>query len=784
MEKTATMSSLSPRQYGKAGGRFSETASGTGRTMGFPDVLDGAESVGGGDDDDREERQTADQRAAVSREMTNLLARRLDGLAKLARVWQHAADEDVNPYSKERSKLVRDPRTEEKESVGDTESVSPDARGGRRVKEDDSRFRMPTRQEETDEKEMSMLDSLRKQLHAAETSLMSHMVENIRFRIDRAPPFNVPWKVILHYSALSMVVPQTRSNALQRHLKFWLTKSATCQLLRSAFWYMHCFCFQGDSEDAQEVLLERIAEANATLIRSVKTNTKFFFSRFPFAIAFAVLQAFFYYVPGSRSHYTRAFRLQVYVVMCRLLTGFDMAAVTVQRKAEEYYPEEAPAGSEAAGNLSVAQRRAAAAAAVASRADDTGPRPSTAYASPHLSAPWAARVDAIHSLPTRLAFPVINGGEQLGAPRRSLQRATSAPAARTRRPSGSSIGDTGMPPRGGGADFAPSRLVSGSRARSITAGGRASAVTVLSDASGGNKDRPSQVDREAQERLNQLIETSQGRQVRQSFLASGMSPLMQRFLKKEDPGVGVPTKLKRTTPVSWVRTGGVDTFRRTPQRTDVRKLLQRHVALKEAYDQDTRSLEPQRKQEVEAVLARGKAVLRGGMSHVSKFCLDLSRPTDEEKMRKKKRKDIERKKERERKKGSQYGNFRGSDDDRDEEDMYVPYSETKEAREAQLAALPSPSPLLPSRGQTTSIGAALEYGIDIPSRIASPTQRQRRKKGDGPPLSSTTSSHHMRTGMTHSAGSHSRRASSASGASRRHSRGDGAEPPLSRSRIA
>ena len=111
-------------------------------------------------------------------------------------------------------------------------------------------------------------------------------------------------------------------------------------MLKHLFWFVHCYCFQNDSQHLQEQLLTLVSRDYVALLGLVTRNKDYFFENFPYAMAFAVCTGFHHFVPGSRSRFTPAWRLQVYVLVCRVLCGMDVCAVTVQRMQETLFEDE------------------------------------------------------------------------------------------------------------------------------------------------------------------------------------------------------------------------------------------------------------------------------------------------------------------------------------------------------------------------------------------------------------------------------------------------------------
>jgi len=96
-----------------------------------------------------------------------------------------------------------------------------------------------------------------------------------------------------------------------------------------------------------------------------------------------------------------------------------------------------------------------------------------------------------------------------------------------------------------------------------------------------------------------------------------------------DPGAiaSQTVTLKRTAPVPWSRVGGVDTFHPelAPNRSARARLLQeQHGARVQEFRSASKLHRSKLRHELRTIGTQKKEVLQGGVSCVSKFCLDLS----------------------------------------------------------------------------------------------------------------------------------------------------------------
>jgi hypothetical protein len=91
---------------------------------------------------------------------------------------------------------------------------------------------------------------------------------------------------------------------------------------------------------ATEILVDTLAQQSFAMLRAVNSNKYLFAHFFPFAAAAAVHDAFVYLLPGSRAAYTGVFRLEVFLMVARLLSGVELAPVTCVKMMATLFPDE------------------------------------------------------------------------------------------------------------------------------------------------------------------------------------------------------------------------------------------------------------------------------------------------------------------------------------------------------------------------------------------------------------------------------------------------------------
>jgi hypothetical protein len=94
---------------------------------------------------------------------------------------------------------------------------------------------------------------------------------------------------------------------------------------------------------ATEILADSLAQQSFAMLRHVDSNKYLYAHFFPDAAAAAVHDVFLYLLPGSRPAYTGVFKLEVFHIVTRLLSGVELAPVTVSKMIDSLFPAERPA---------------------------------------------------------------------------------------------------------------------------------------------------------------------------------------------------------------------------------------------------------------------------------------------------------------------------------------------------------------------------------------------------------------------------------------------------------
>eukprot|EP00937_MAST-01D_sp_MAST-1D-sp2_P005572 g5572.t1 len=414
-------------------------------------------------------------------------------------------------------------------------------------------------------------------------SYVTRSVENVQYRIGEFPigmgPMEKQPKLLLSHA-----LQRIATLGAERMLKHFTLNVLSRKLYCEAFWFTHCKHFQPDSQREQEHLLREMSATTVKLNSVLAHHKDFFYRMFPYLVASAITWGFFYVCPGSRHFYTASFKGAVYERTAAILMGAAVCPVSVSLMRKKLFPdeevdevEEPPTEEELAEKqqnavaIMLADVQAGARAAQAGHAAtgrgllsemDVGAEGTLAAA--------AAAADAD-------AAPLVRRG--------SAAASASASASASARGAGAA-GENAPPPL--------ERFVA------------RPAVTVEDD---DDLDAPIM-----------LVH-----QTREKFQAAALSPLVQSYLgHASDTGGRHGYTLLRTAPVRNCHVGGEDTFRQRPSRAKIHEQMARenrqHRAafLKEKYG-SLRRLQGS----LQKIDQRKQKVLRGGVSDVGGFCLQL-----------------------------------------------------------------------------------------------------------------------------------------------------------------
>ena len=302
-------------------------------------------------------------------------------------------------------------------------------------------------------------------------------------------------------------------------------------------------------------------------------------------MANAVYSAFYYLCPGSRHLYTKAFRRILYLQIAQLLTGLDVCPTTVQVLRAQLFPDEI-LEDEGDGEQS----------------DGLPPLPH-------------AQAEKPGSPDPSLAAPSMDVGEDDDGGR-----------------SGSGGGGVraGRKGKGGGPSRSASAPLLGTKGRpagqqdardnDATAALFENNPNPVSSYTGGRSTlrfRPTQPAELAR---------ALPRQGKEAFNASKVSPLLQQYLEHGSSTCGRrPEVMKRTTPVSWCRTGGSETFRRTSGRKEVHESISnQHAVAAAAFKKEAAEERKKLRRDLNSIERESRKVTKGGAVAIGRYALDLT----------------------------------------------------------------------------------------------------------------------------------------------------------------
>lgn len=176
----------------------------------------------------------------------------------------------------------------------------------------------------------------RLKLVAAES--MSRFVDSIAFDPHATVQVvNPPVPLAAQYTA-ARIQPKY---AAARFSEAFLQEN-TYSIILQCFWLVHTKLFNDRAHFVMEVLLQTLARSYVVLLTTEVPNRYAFAETLPFAVCDAIYALFYYYVAGSRPLYTRKFQFDTQLLISRVLSGIELAPITVLLQQERLFPDDIP----------------------------------------------------------------------------------------------------------------------------------------------------------------------------------------------------------------------------------------------------------------------------------------------------------------------------------------------------------------------------------------------------------------------------------------------------------
>ena len=159
-------------------------------------------------------------------------------------------------------------------------------------------------------------------------------VKNTVFKSLRNPPFDVGAMQVLHDTSKRIKLPRRDG---YRAFKQLFVGPTSATLLTQMFWWFHCKLFQTNSQGAQAMLMDALAETYVKLFWSLTGSTRdYFLEHFPLAASAALWAAFIEAFPSSRVEFGEQFKTAVLCEARRLFSGVEMTPQMAAAVRERY----------------------------------------------------------------------------------------------------------------------------------------------------------------------------------------------------------------------------------------------------------------------------------------------------------------------------------------------------------------------------------------------------------------------------------------------------------------
>jgi hypothetical protein len=361
----------------------------------------------------------------------------------------------------------------------------------------------------------------------------------------------------------------------------------SCNLYVYMYWFVHCRFFQPDSTAEQTYLLSKVAVIYTQLlsVKALQAHKDFFFKNYPFVQSSAIILGFKYLCPGNQSLYTPTFKRIVFKTIATLLSGVDICPGSIDAIRRGMYPDDV--------DTVVVDAKDKSAAALSN--NTLPPLPFAAAREGDGKEGQGPQTPGANALPTGGILhadgeDVVRGGrpglKKREVPERQQQQQQQAQVSSYR------FDVTTL-----SSSLSTSFLISDSSIAGTTSelsrshrsfiDTSADALTLrsvlppVSKFTGAREtlrfrpDKPSQLGSSILPRQQQVV-----------FDASGISPLLRQYLVSDGSAsesggpattgtLGKSQFLRRTEPVKWCKTGGVDTHRKIPSRREAHDAIRR-----------------------------------------------------------------------------------------------------------------------------------------------------------------------------------------------------------------
>ncbi|GMH80030.1 hypothetical protein TL16_g08371 [Triparma laevis f. inornata] len=387
----------------------------------------------------------------------------------------------------------------------------------------------------------------------------------------------------------------------EQTLKKLCTNKLSCNIFVYFFWFIHCRFFQLNSDVEQLYLLSKVATVYTQLLstKQLEANKDFFFIHYPFVLGQSIILGFKYLCPGNQSLFQYDFKKILYLTCARLLSGVDVCPGSVNQFRHSMFPDDRVEG-EGEGN------------------GNTLPNIILS----------GAKVDEDQNNMMAMGGMggVLTGEDDTNNPQHNMSSLLFGGGNALE-----GVDEDEIKARGGRGDGRDAVLT-----KNLADENERTTSRMKTSASMPNFDHaefpPVQKFTGARDTLRFRPEKPATlgkkvipRQQQKKFDASGISPLLQQYLDHHsDTGGRRPQSLKRTEPVKWCRTGGVDTHIKIPSRKDLHdKFMSDYRKAKRGKSVEIAKSMRTMVEDVRHLEEERRHVLRGGSTSIGKTAIDV-----------------------------------------------------------------------------------------------------------------------------------------------------------------
>ena len=429
----------------------------------------------------------------------------------------------------------------------------------------------------------------------------------LTFSVHNVNPFNEPWPIRLGGTEmqpkwlLTLAAEKLVLVAGESMMKRLCLHELSCHIFVYMYWFIHCRFFQAGTEVEQQYLLSKVAAIYTQLLslKALEAHKDFFFKNYPFVLSQAIVLGFKYLCPGNQSLYTPTLKRILFLTVAQLLTGVDVCPGSVNFLRHEVYPEDAVDGP---SNPNESNKLPPLPFVGGNKQEEEEEKARMEMGGGGMGNTKGGILglddnDEYNNSSILFGVDTMFGGEGGEIPKYTYKGTGALTDNDGKEDAGTKMNKSISMPNFDSAEFPPVNKFTGPR-----------------ETLRFRPDKPSYM-------VNKYLP----RQQQVKFDASSISPLLQQYLDHHSDTAGrKPQQLKRTEPVKWCNTGGVDTHLKVPSRHGVYdKMMREYEKNKKVSTKELHKNFKTMKEEVLHVEEERQHVLRGNSTSIGKKAIDI-----------------------------------------------------------------------------------------------------------------------------------------------------------------